>query len=115
LTAQLKKIGSIDDVILTFNRVLIQVEKHEDKVTESGLIIPTSATEKDFLKGGEGKIVKMGVLAFLDHENNAPKIGDAVITNLHSGFLYVDNNDNYYRLIKDTDVLSVVSDSVVNV
>lgn len=108
MTAELVNIGNIDDVKVTFNRVLIQVEKHEDKTTESGLIIPTMATEKDFLKGGSGKIVKIGVLSFLDHDGTAPQIGDSVITNLHSGFLYRDSNDNHYRLIKDQDILAVV-------
>lgn len=108
MTAELINIGNIDDVKVTFNRVLIQVEKHEDKKTESGLIIPTIATEKDFLKGGSGKIVKIGVLSFLDHSNTAPQVGDNVITNLHSGFLYRDSNDNHYRLIQDHDILAVI-------
>jgi co-chaperonin GroES (HSP10) len=108
LTTQLVNIGNIDDVVVTFNRILIQVEKHEDKVTEGGLIIPSKVSEKDFLKGGNGKIIKIGVLSFLDHVETAPKVGDNVITNLHSGFLYQDNNGNHYRLIKDHDVLAVI-------
>ncbi len=108
MTAELVNIGNIDDVVVTFNRILIQVEKHEDKTTESGLIIPTIATQKDFLKGGNGKIIKIGILSFLDHGEAAPKVGDNVITNLHSGFLYQDNNGNHYRLIKDHDVLAVI-------
>ena len=108
MTTELVNIGNIDNVAVTFNRVLIQVDKHEDKVTQGGLIIPSKVSEKDFLKGGSGKIVKIGVLSFLDHEDTTPVIGDNVITNLHSGFLYQDDKGNHYRLIKDSDVLAVV-------
>ena len=96
-------IGNVNEIRPTFNRVLLRVKKVEEK-TKGGIILPDDIREKDFVQGGLGVVVKMGSLAFLDHDD-APEIGEVVRTNFYVGLTYEDDAGNHYCLVQDKDVV----------
>lgn len=100
-----RKIKDVSTIKLAFNRVLIQLKKEEEKTTQAGLIIPDFITAKDNNRGGFGKFVKMGELAFLDHGDNYPKEGDEVWLNDNVGIKFKDPDGVAYLLCEDKQVL----------
>lgn len=100
-------IGDIANVDVSFNRVLVKVKKIEEK-TSGGIIIPEQQIQAELTQGGVGHIAKLGKLAFLDHEETTPKIGDKVRFGTYRGSLYEDSNGAHYRCIQDSDIELII-------
>ena len=98
-------------VIPEFNpvgtHVTIQVKKVASK-TEGGIFLPDADdfAEKEQMKVNEGKIVKLGQLAYTELRNadlDYPDVYDWACVKTHSGILRYEG-ECVYRTVQDTDI-----------
>lgn len=90
---------------LEFN-VLIEVEKVEER-TKGGLILPQTEAERMQWAETRGRIIAKSPAAFEDFP--PVDVGSTVIFAKHVGMLVKGEDGNEYKLVKDKDILAVVS------
>lgn len=85
------------------NCVLVKCKKVEEK-SAGGIIIPESEREKEQYRMGEGIIIDLGLAAFDEIADGAPRIGDKVMFDTYDGKVL---RDGEYRILVDLDILAV--------
>lgn len=99
-TAKKLKIKPLDD------RIVVK-QKDAEEVTAGGIVLPDAAQEKP----QRGNVIAMGPGKLLDSGERAPmdvSIGDEVFYGKYSG-TEVEINGEEYVILRETDVLAVVS------
>ena len=85
----------------------------KETVTDGGIIIPDSVSDRDRLGEVRGRIVSMSPACFdfADFpEDQKPKVGDAVIFARHSGIVTEGEDGREMRLILDKDICGVIEE-----
>jgi len=96
-----------------YDRVLVRPEVEEaNKKTDSGLYIVKSKDNKEevrfgsVLASGEGRLSPEGVLV-----KNSTKKGDRVMFRIQDAIVYkADDKENTLIILRDTDIIAVVTD-----
>lgn len=104
--------------------VVIRPEEFET-VTSGGIILTDTTTERDGLAAVRGRLVAVSPLAFTYHDapgakprsgwvrgTSPPQVGDAVIFKKYGGILVDGDDGAEYRLLKDSDVIAVLTPPV---
>jgi len=92
------------------HRILLKLDDVE-KTTASGIVIPTSVTEKERKAIEIGVVVSIGDQAFKDFggDEHTLSVGDRVIIARYSG-KEVEDNDIKYVLVNDSDILCITKE-----
>ena len=88
------------------DRVLVEPQKEED-VKKGGIIIPDTAKEKP----QQGKVVALGTGKLDDDGKKIPfnvKVGDQILMPKYGG-TEVKLNDKEYQIVREDDILGVLS------
>ena len=90
------------EILPVNENVLIELEEEKEKKTESGIIIPdTASTEKPTT----GKVIAMANI-----ENPEISVGDVVIYKKYSG-TEIELDDKKYLVIQYSDILAKVNET----
>lgn len=87
----------------------------KETVTEGGIILPDTVSDRDRLGEVRGRIVSMSPACFdfaAFPESEKPKVGDAIIFARHSGIVTEGEDGKEMRLILDKDVCGVIEEEV---
>lgn len=87
------------------NKVLVKPEEIPDK-TQSGLIIPIQAVEKEAMAQMYGSVVEIGKMCWVDEIEPRCAVGDRIIFAKYAGEVFVGNDGIKYRLINARDVVA---------
>lgn len=94
-------------------RVLLRVME-SSRISEGGILKPSSAIEKEMFGKETATIVNIGALAFTDAAGtpfpDRPKPGDVVITAKYAGITMRDKEYNLFRFCNDKDVVAIVKE-----
>lgn len=89
--------------------ILVLPDNVEEK-TASGIIVGTiEQLEREQLKQTDGVVVAVADNAYFDEAPRC-KVGDRVVMAAYAGMLRKGNDDIMYRLIRDADVIAVISE-----
>lgn len=96
-------------ITLLLHHILIELDKPES-VTESGLVIPKSITDKERKATETGTVIQVGPTAFLDQGRDPSilSIGDRVVVLRYAGKTVVDTDEKEYVIFTDEDILCVI-------
>lgn len=92
----------------TSDRIVVKVRSAEEKVTESGLVIPKTVTEKDKPQLGEVKAVGPGRTEAGVQIPVAFSVGDTVLFSKFSG-IDIEVDDEKVLILLERDVLATVA------
>lgn len=89
-------------------KVLVKPD-HVEQVT-GNIIIPDIVRDRQQISQDKATIISVGGNAFEDWQEPIPKIGDRVLINRHSGYVFKDKDDNHqeYRVINDKDITMIL-------
>jgi co-chaperonin GroES (HSP10) len=101
------ELGNLDDIQVFNNEVMVAIYVRPEK-TNSGIILPGATRDEDRYQGKVGLVVKMGLQAFDDPNNNwfkgtKVKVGDWVYFRVTDGWS-INVHGVSCRMIDDTDV-----------
>jgi co-chaperonin GroES (HSP10) len=92
------------------SRVLILPKQIEEK-TKSGILLGTpEQLDREQLAQTEGIVVALGLDAYSDFKSPWCKVGDKVVIAKYAGMMRTGNDEVWYRLINDTDVVAVLEE-----
>lgn len=96
---------------LEFN-VIVRPDKVEER-TKGGLYLPDETKERDQFSTLKGELIALSDLAFQDiypADKPRPAPGERVMFSPYAGKVFKGDDGEDYRIMKDKDVLGVVSD-----
>jgi len=101
------ELGNLDDIQVFNNEVMVAIYVRPEK-TNSGIILPGATRDEDRYQGKVGLVVKMGLQAFDDPNNNwfkgtKVKVGDWVYFRVTDGWS-INVHGVSCRMIDDTDI-----------
>jgi len=101
------ELGNLDDIQVFNNEVMVAIYVRPEK-TNSGIILPGATRDEDRYQGKVGLVVKMGLQAFDDPNNNwfkgtKVKVGDWVYFRVTDGWS-ISVHGVSCRMIDDTDI-----------
>ncbi len=102
-----KNTDKIQTIVPVGDRVLVGFSKKEETQTQSGIIIPDSASQK---KQGQGKVVAVGEGKIDDSGNLVPvqvKVGDTIVFSEYAGEKVSINDEDYY-VISESNILAII-------
>jgi len=104
------ELGNLDDIQVFNNEVLVAIYVRPEK-TNSGIILPGQTRDEDRHQGKVGLVVKMGLQAFDDPNNQwfkgtKVKVGDWVYFRVTDGWS-INVHGVSCRMIDDTDIRGV--------
>ena len=105
--AILEEIGSIDDINVFNNQILVAIYMRPEK-TKSGIILTDDTHSEDRYQGKVGLVLKKGATAFVDPDNKwfvdtNVEIGDWVYFRVTDGWS-VNVHGVSCRILEDTDI-----------
>jgi co-chaperonin GroES (HSP10) len=105
--AILEEIGSIDDINVFNNQILVAIYMRPEK-TKSGIILTDDTRSEDRYQGKVGLVLKKGATAFVDPDNKwfvdtNVEIGDWVYFRVTDGWS-VNVHGVSCRILEDTDI-----------
>ena len=105
--AILDEIGSIDDINVFNNQILVAIYMRPEK-TKSGIILTDDTRSEDRYQGKVGLVLKKGATAFVDPDNKwfvdtNVEIGDWVYFRVTDGWS-VNVHGVSCRVLEDTDI-----------
>jgi co-chaperonin GroES (HSP10) len=96
--------------------VVVELDDSES-VTKGGIILPSTATDRDKLATQEGTLVAVSPHAFSYADNwpegSVPEVGQRVLFKKYAGALHtrrIDGKPCDFRLLNDKDVIAIVAE-----
>lgn len=98
-------------IIPLLHTVLIKPDEVETK-TESGIVIPSTVTDKERKAVEYGTVVTVGPRAFIDYGRDPTilKGGDRVSFARYSGKTIKDVDGSEYVLVNDIDIMALIGE-----
>lgn len=105
-------IGSLEDIEVFGNRVLVGIYMRPEK-TAGGILLTDKALDEDKWQGKVAVVLKKGPLAFVsdgsvDFKGQDVKAGEWVVYRISDGFP-IDVNGIHCRLLEDTEIRMLVT------
>jgi co-chaperonin GroES (HSP10) len=89
-------------------RVLL-LEDQVEKTTESGIVLPSKAVEKEEMAQVEATVIEIGPDAWADKSTDYCAVGDRVIIGQYTGKFHTSPVDGKtYRFLADLDIITPV-------
>lgn len=93
-------------------RILLKPEEIDDKIKYGDLELVKHEVTKDSDKRNvqKGEVLQVGPDCYKDGDVKAPwcKPGDTVIINPHSGHNFYDDEDNWFIIVNEEDILATI-------
>ena len=89
----------------TADRVLLQ-EIEAEKISEGGIVIPQTTTEKQEMAEIHARFVTAGEVALTQQELKGLRSGDIVLMTKYAGIRYRGRDAKMYRIVNVRDVMA---------
>lgn len=77
--------------------------------TSAGLFLPDTVHARDILAQVKGVVVAVGGNAFEDWKGTVPEVGERVYFAKYAGMQYSNDDDEFFQLISDKDIVAVIA------
>ena len=86
-----------------------------EQATKSGIVLATATQlEREQLRQTDGIVIEIGPHAYYDEKPRC-EVGQRIIMAAYSGMIREGSDDKTYRLIKDNDVIAIITKEKENV
>jgi co-chaperonin GroES (HSP10) len=86
-------------------KLLVLPDKVEE-MTEGGIIIPEQVREKEEVGVTEGVLIAASDMCFEDWKCEKPVIGSKIMFSRYAGKLFIGDDEEEYRVMKDQDIIA---------